>query len=90
MFSGQTYNPAEDHARLTSQLNKVFDCMKDGQWHTIPELAQYAGGSEAAVSARIRDFRKQRFGGHTVERERVKKGLYRYKLTLRHDLLEAA
>ena len=89
-FSGITYDPALDHERLSTQLNRVFDCMSDGQWHTLAELAEYSGGSEAAVSARLRDFRKDRFGGHTVERERVKKGLWRYKLVIRTDLLEAA
>jgi hypothetical protein len=89
-FSGQTYDPAQDRARLTTQYNKVFDTMVDGQWHTIPELADISGGSEAGVSARIRDMRKARFGGHTVERERVpgQKGLWRYRLTLAKDLLQ--
>jgi len=89
-FSGTTYDPILDRTRLTTQLNRVFDKMRDGQWHTLAELAEYSGGTEAAVSARIRDFRKARFGGHTVERERVRAGLWRYKLVLRADLLEAA
>ena len=90
MFSGTTYDPTQDHDRLTTQLNRVFDKMKGGQWHTIDELTAYSGGTPQAVIARIRDFRKERFGGHTVERERVKAGLWRYKLILRRDLLEAA
>jgi hypothetical protein len=90
MFSGETYDPALDQARLATQLNRVFDCMKDGNWHTLAELAAYSACTEAAVSARVRDFRKARFGGHTVNRRRVRKGLWEYQLVLRHDLLKDA
>jgi hypothetical protein len=37
-FSGTTYDPTQDHDRLTTQLNRVFDKMRDGEWHTIDEL----------------------------------------------------
>lgn len=88
-FSGTTYDPNQDQQRLTTQYNRVFERMCDGEWHTLAELAEYSNGSEAAVSARVRDMRKQRFGAHTVERERVpgKKGLWRYRLTLNVSLL---
>lgn len=91
MFSGTTYNATLDGPRLKRQFDLVFDKMADGQWHTLSDLAQHSGGTEAAVSARVRDFRKDSFGGHTVERERVpgKKGLWRYRLILRKDLLAA-
>lgn len=87
MFSGSTYDPQVDQARLTTQLSKVFEVMVDEQWHTIPELVTYAGGSEAGISARIRDFRKVRFGGHMVERRRVAphRGLYEYRLVLNNE-----
>jgi hypothetical protein len=37
-FSGTTYSQALDHDRLSTQYNRVFNVMCDGQWHTIPEL----------------------------------------------------
>ena len=88
-FSGTTYSQALDHDRLSTQYNRVFNVMCDGQWHTIPELTSLSGGTEPAVSARIRDMRKKRFGAHTVERERVpgQKGLWRYRLTLNASLI---
>lgn len=82
MFGGKTYDPAADSPRLTSQLDRVRAVMQDGQWHTLAELAEVCGGSEAAISARIRDFRKPQFGAHEVQRERVRDGLWRYRLVI--------
>lgn len=82
MFGGETYDAQQDEARLTGQLGRVWDVMKDGQWHTLAELAARCDGSEAAISARIRDFRKPKFGGLTVESQRVKAGLWHYRLVV--------
>jgi hypothetical protein len=48
--------------------------MADGEWHTLKELSTITGASEASCSARLRDFRKPKFGGHTVDRRRVLNG----------------
>jgi hypothetical protein len=80
-FDGSTYDPRLDAVRLTRQLYRVWDALNDYRWHTLSELAGRAGGSEAGVSARIRDYRKPRFGGHTIERRRVDGGLWQYRLS---------
>ena len=49
-------------------------------WWTLAELAAEAQGSEAAVSARLRDLRKKRYGQHIVERKYVGNGLWAYRL----------
>ena len=70
-------------ARLSTQLQRVFAAMSDGQWHTLDELVSKAGGTTASISARLRDFRKPKFGSHTVERQRKgdpKVGVYQYRL----------
>lgn len=80
-FDGNTYAPKFDYARLKGQLRRVYDVMRDGQWRTLSEIATLAGNStEASVSARLRDFRKEKYGSLAVERERVAGGLYRYRL----------
>lgn len=83
-FDGETYDADKDGVRLTGQLLRVYEAMKDGRWHTLDELAEVSGGSEASVSARLRDLRKEKFGSHEVERERVKgeDGLWKYRLVL--------
>ena len=83
-FDGDTYEPHLDKVRLTGMLERVFAVMADGRWHTLSELSRNCHGSEASISARIRDLRKDKFGAFMVERERVKQGLFRYRL-VRHD-----
>jgi hypothetical protein len=79
-FDGATYEPGYDLARLTGQLNRVHTLMCDGRWRTLSALTHLVGGSEAGVSARLRDLRKPRFGSHTIERERLNGGLFRYRM----------
>lgn len=79
-FDGETYEPAEDHARLKGQLWRVFQLMSDGKWRTLAEISEDAGGTEASVSARLRDLRKEKYGSREIERERVSGGLFRYRL----------
>ena len=81
-FSGATYDAAQDQARLSSEYWRVFGLMADGRWRTLQEISAVTGAPEAAVSARLRDCRKRRFGGHTVLAERIPAacGLWRYRL----------
>jgi hypothetical protein len=79
-FDGRTYDPEQDEIRLSKQINRVWKAMNDSGWHTLAKLSQATGIPEASVSARIRDFRKPRFGGHAVLRERIEGGLWRYML----------
>ena len=84
-FSGSTYKPEFDQSRLTGQMQRVFELMRDGQWRTLQEIRIESTGndSEAAISARLRDFRKAQFGGHAVERRRrgeSERGLFEYRV----------
>lgn len=71
-FSGATYDPELDRERLSAQARKVWDVMVEASaWWTLAELQDATGiRSEASISARLRDLRKEAFGGHTVERRR--------------------
>ena len=84
-FDGETAEEC-DRPRLNTQLRNVFDFMRPGGPHTLGEIAEAVGGSEAGVSARLRDFRKARFGGHVVERIRVEGGLFEYRLVANGEL----
>ena len=79
-FDGETYDEALDHDRLKTQLDRVFFLMLDRKWHTLSYLSSHSGGSEAGVSARLRDLRKPRFGSQEVLRRRRDGGLWEYKL----------
>lgn len=80
-FDGVTYGPTLDRDRLTSQLDRVKALMIDGKWRSLANISQEVRGSEAGVSARLRDLRKPRFGGYTVNRRRVEGGLWMYQLS---------
>lgn len=79
---GETYEPTLDHRRLNAQTLAVWNVMRDGQWHRLREVSAAIGAGEASVSARFRDLRKAKFGGHTLERRRVEgcPGLHEYRL----------
>lgn len=85
-FDGRTYDPEIDLARLTTQLDRVRGLMWSGGWWTIPALQNAirltwgVRASEASISARIRDLRKNKFGGYVIERDRVDGGTFRYRL----------
>ena len=81
-FDGDTYDSDRDFTRLDTQMGRVYRLMTDGKWRTLSEIANHTGGSEAAVSARLRDFRKEKYGSMLVERVHVSEGLYRYRLVL--------
>jgi hypothetical protein len=80
MFDGITYEPTLDQDRLASQLERVAALMADGRWRTLDEIVAECGGTAASISARLRDFRKVRFGAHQVDRRRIGHGLFEYRL----------
>jgi len=84
LFDGPAIDRS-DIPRMTGQLKKVFELMQDGQWHTIRQVAKYAQCCEVSAGTRIRDLRKERFGGHTVKRrrDRNRPGVFRYRLIIR-------
>jgi hypothetical protein len=82
-FDGETFDAALDGERLSSQFARVFALMKDGRWRTLAGIVeQCRPATEASVSARLRDFRKKKFGSHLVEhrRDETADGLWWYRL----------
>lgn len=94
-FDGGTYERKKDLERLTSQLGRVRAVMISGEWRTLVEIERLAAAPQASVSARLRDLRKDKFGGYEVHRRRLAgtSGLHQYSLHLRGcecDLCETA
>lgn len=78
-FDGETYVAKNDKDRLKAQLERVRALVLTGRKWTLKQLTSFAGGSEAGVSARLRDLRKPRFGGYRIDRTRTKDGLHFYQ-----------
>jgi len=88
-FDGPAYRPEHDRERLTGQLRRIVDVMKDGEWRTLEEIREATGAPEASVSAQLRHLRKARFGKHTVLKRRrgdPKQGTWEMKLILNQPL----
>lgn len=88
VFDGATYDARLDGERLSTQLARVRELMSDGKWRTLAKIANAVRGSEPAVSARLRDLRKPRHGGWTVDRRRrapfdSNPGVWEYAVTSR-------
>lgn len=85
-FDGSDYDPAKDDARLTGQILRVFNAMKDGRWRTLGEIEKLTGDPQASISAQLRHLRKSRFGAHQVDKQPRgdrERGLFEYRLIIR-------
>jgi hypothetical protein len=82
MFGGETYDEKKDGRRLRTQLVRVWQYMYGRGWCLLADIEKAARASDSAASARVRDFRKVKFGGHTVERRRLGDGSGRHEYRL--------
>ncbi len=88
-FDGDTYEPKFDATRLRGEMARVYEMMRFNDWRTLSEIREgiqerfHKFDSEAGISARLRDFRKRKFGAHTVNRRRrgeASRGIWEYQL----------
>ena len=79
-FDGGTYNHELDGPRLTSEMERVRDVVQAGGWWYLRDIAAITGYPEGSISARLRDFRKPKFGQHIMNCVRVKAGLWKYQV----------
>lgn len=78
---GPAYDENIDGERLRKQHERIRQLMIDGQWRTLGEISQFLGYPESSVSAQLRHLRKEKFGGHAVEkRRRGATGLWEYRV----------
>lgn len=97
-FDGTTYDPLLDYHRLSTQLRDVWDRLTADprRWWALSELCASIEAltghhhTEAAVSARLRDLRKPKFGRYVVQRRADGGGLFRYRLDPGHYAARAA
>jgi len=83
-FDGSDIVQELDQVRLSGQLKKIYDLMKDRKFRTLPEIEAATGIGQASASAQLRNLRKERFGSFTVNKQRRGEpgaGLFEYQLT---------
>lgn len=79
-FDGADYKHERDSERLTGQIKRVFDLMRDEKFRSLSEISFLTGDGEASISAQLRNLRKPRFGGHEINKRYLGDGLYVYQL----------
>ena len=82
-FPGPDYDATLDRKRLTGQIKRIFDLMRDSKFRTLFEIAYLTGDPESSISAQLRHLRKPHFGSHTVNKQRrgePSRGLFEYQL----------
>jgi hypothetical protein len=84
-FDGETYNDSRDRERLQRQLYRVWRVLylHRKEWLTLQDIHKETGDPLQSISARLRDFRKARFGGHDIQRRHrlsPEKCLFEYRL----------
>ena len=80
IFDGSDYVHERDSKRLGTQLEQIRDFMEGREYLTLQEISDATGHPHASVSAQLRNLRKQRFGGRTIDKKHISNGLYSYKL----------
>jgi len=58
---------AQKDPRLKKQLVRVYEVMSTEKWLPLSEISLLADAPEASASARMRDLRKKKFGGFTID-----------------------
>lgn len=76
-----TLDPRLDRPRIDTLLGKVLWALESGQWLTLRELQTQCGGSEAGISARLRELRNKHH--YTINKRRRGEpgaGLWEYRM----------
>jgi hypothetical protein len=80
-FRGSDLDEEKDQERLGGHLERVRTLMLDGQWRTIPEIAEATGcRMDATVSRMLRYLRETEFGAYRVDKRLRGRGLYEYRV----------
>lgn len=88
-FDGPVYSKEFDKERLTGQILRVFEVMKDAKWRTLEQLhfdisyQFHKTDPISSLSAQLRHLRKIRYGSHVVNMRPKgdrKRGLWEYQL----------
>ena len=91
-FDGPCFDWELDHSRLTTLMALIFLEIRDGIFRTVEQIQwditiKYNKRcSQTSISAILRHFRKEKYGGHTVNTRRVKEtGLFKYQFVFNID-----
>ena len=80
LFGGRL--DSDEPIRLGKQAVTIFEYMQCRKWCTLANMELATGIPQASISARVRDFRKPKFGSHLIDVQRRGNSAEReYRLT---------
>jgi hypothetical protein len=80
-FDGKPFDVEIDAERLGHQLETIRIYMLGrSDWRSLLEIERDTGVLTASAGARLRDLRKQKFGGYEVARRRRDGGTFEYRV----------
>jgi len=85
VIKGSDFIPELDQIRLTGQMLKVFEYMRNGKWRTLFEIADAINEPEASISAQLRHITRSYNGGHKKEKRRRTCGTWEYRIIPNHS-----
>lgn len=69
-FKGHQFVKKLDEKRLATQIWRIFFFMRDSHWRTVDEIHDALGYPHNSIQANVRNLRKEKNGGHTVNTRR--------------------
>ncbi|NBV20341.1 DNA methyltransferase, partial [Janthinobacterium sp.] len=72
----------KEQQRRRLKREDIWRYARTGEWWTLYDLEARTGHPVQSISARLRDFRKARYGAWTVERRYQGRGLWEYRVVL--------
>lgn len=82
VLRGSDYDPKRDEQRLGEGYRRTFEVMKDGHWRTPQEIAELSG---CRLDSALRFVRLTKKFGHTVNKEYVDHGIWKYQIVTRNS-----
>lgn len=65
---------------FNAQARRVWNATVNRGWFTLDRIAAETYDPVQSISARLRDFRKEKFGSHTVERRAIDRSVFEYRV----------
>lgn len=70
---------------MRGQGKIIFRLMADGKWRTLKEIEAITKFPITSISARLREMRMTKFGGHKIEKRLRGKREYEYRLIINFE-----
>ena len=72
----------KDINEMSKAVSRVYQLMKDGEYHSAPEISLVAGSNGIPASEGLRRMRELRSFGYEIERKKAGNRSWKYRLVV--------